>query len=157
MIRFIALLLLIGCASIRLDPAILHQMSLIELQEIQSIDEAKLYHRLSNILNTGSEPLYSLQFQIYYHQDDIGISKKFDVIRKGITQVINFQLVRKSDEKLLLKKTIIMRSSYSLVSDAMISYAQLSSNKNFLAISGAEKIKAHLILYFKRQINDSKQ
>ena len=83
-IRFILLLLLIGCSSIRLDPEIIHQMSLIEIQEVQSIQEAKLYQRLSNILNTGPDPLYLLQFQIQYHQDDIGISKKFDVIRKGI-------------------------------------------------------------------------
>ena len=150
MIRAILLtLLLISCAGVKLDQRIINQMSMIEIAEVGSIQEAMLYQRLFHILRSAGDTKYLLEFKINYHQNDIGLSKESDIIRKGITQVINFKLTNKEDDRVLLKRTIVMRSSYSLATDAMVSYAQLDSNKNFLAINGADKIYAHLIIYFK--------
>lgn len=148
MMRFLLLFLLLSCKGYSIKPNVKQQLASIELGATSSTEEAEMYERLDNLLRPEEPSRYLLDFKLSYEESDIAISRTSDVMRKSLVQNVQFELRDKEADRVLLKKSIRLHSSYSTIQEPMVSYAQMTSNRKLLAMRAAELLRYHLILYF---------
>jgi hypothetical protein len=110
---------------------------------------------LRQLFHSSSNTEYLLNFTLEHTEDNLAISKSSDVVRKSLTQVVKFELQDKATDKILLKDTISLHSSYSLNTEPLVSYAQMDSNKKFLARRAAEVLRYRLINFFHKKLQRS--
>jgi hypothetical protein len=156
---FIVVILLSSCASVILSEDIKRKLSSVEIGQVNSAEEAECYYYLQKFLDSSIGADYLLNFTLDYSEDKLAMSKSSYVTRKSLTQIIKFELQKKETQAVLLKDTIRLYSSYSLNTEPLISYAQMDSNKKFLARRAAEVLRYRLINFFhkERQRETSRQ
>jgi hypothetical protein len=146
----IPLLLLLSCTKIQNSSYINHELSQIEIGATNSVEEAESYHHLWALLKPQQQTKYLLNFTLSYDESTLAISKASDTLRKGLAQTLKFELIDKATNEVLLKDTIKLHSSYSLIIEPLVSYAQFDSNKKFLARRAAENLRYRLMVYFNK-------
>jgi hypothetical protein len=147
-LNLIFLFLLFCCVDVKRNQGVQNELSKIEIASTNSIEEAEAYDRLSDLLIQKGQAIYDLKFSIEYTENTLAISRFSDILRKGLTQTLKFELSDKITNQVLLKDTIKTHSSYSLISEPLVSYAQMESNKKFLARRGAENLRYRLMIFF---------
>jgi hypothetical protein len=151
----LTVLFLFSCSNAKFNKDIKNKLSCVEIGQVNSIEESECYSYLRQLFHSSSNTEYLLNFTLEHTEDNLAISKSSDVVRKSLTQVVKFELQDKATDKILLKDTISLHSSYSLNTEPLVSYAQMDSNKKFLARRAAEVLRYRLINFFHKKLQRS--
>jgi hypothetical protein len=147
------LLTLSSCSNFRplygQDEALAKELSRIEIQEIDTINGAELYHNLSRLLASGEDTKYSLQITLLSDNiSPLAITGHANVVKQNIAQQYEYSLVDKTSGKTLDKGKIRAVGSYDTLSAPYAAYTKEKTLKKNLSQIGAEEIYMRLMLYF---------
>ncbi len=153
-LTFLAMtILLTSCSNFRplysKDGALKKELSSIEIEEIDTINGAALYHNLTNLLGTSEGTKYSLQItQLSEVVSPLAITGHASVVKQNVTHHYEYSLTDKVTGKVLDKGKIRMVGSYDTLSAPYASYTKEKAVKKNLSQNIAEEIYMRLMLYF---------
>jgi hypothetical protein len=131
------------------DEAVSKELASIEIQEIDTINGAELYHNLIRLIAPGMDTKYSLQITLLPDTiSALAITGHANIVKQNITQQYEYSLVDKLSGKTLDKGKIRAVGSYDVLSAPYAAYTKEKTLKKNLSQIGAEEIYMRLMLYF---------
>ncbi|RTK93641.1 MAG: hypothetical protein EKK61_00855 [Rickettsiales bacterium] len=125
-----------------------HQLQNIEIESINSIEGAEFYNQLKNILPHQHDAQYQLVTTLSFSENYNIIQNKADVFSEIVTVYVNFKLLDKTTDQVLLNSSFSKPSSYNTTFSPYSNLIQKHDILKNLSIMVAEEIRNRIIIYF---------
>lgn len=128
---------------------VIRELESIIIEPSPSIQGAEFYHRLVSILPHLREAKYLLKIQFLDIRNiPTTMGKSSDVLRNTINQIIQYQLIETSTNKILVSDKFDQSISYNTILKPYAVSVERDKTEIDLAYQVAEELRNRLILYF---------
>lgn len=132
----------------KIDNINYYQLKNIEIEPINSIEGAEFYNQLKNILPYQHDAKYKLITTISFSENYNIIHNNSDALNEVVTARVNFKLLDKTTDKILLNSSFSKPSSYVTTFSPYSNLIQKHDLLSNLSIMVAEEIRNRIIIYF---------
>jgi hypothetical protein len=123
-------------------------LSAIDVEQVGSIQGAEFYHRLISILPQKLETKYLLRAQFTEVVTPTIIEKNSNILRESINQLIKYQLIDITTDKVLISDQFHQTTSYNTIFMPYAASVEREKTGIELAHQAAQEIRNRLIIYF---------
>jgi len=155
-------LILNSCQGNLVNQKVRDELSVIQVVAGHNIEDADFCYYLRSLLRTklNYRPKYLLTVKLKYDSDTFVLSKE-EYKQELLKHTLSFQLQHRNDafdqhsDKIILQDSIRLYNSNPIQNHPVISYTANNTNKEFLTRKAAEVLYYRLLLFFKKQYQDS--
>ncbi|MFK8040371.1 MAG: hypothetical protein AB8B67_03445 [Rickettsiaceae bacterium] len=123
-------------------------LSLIEIESINSIAGTGLYQALNNMIKHNNVKKYKLIISLSDETNAAALQKNSDIIMQSVNQVVQYQLVDINTQKELTSGSFNYSTTYSLGFTEYANYIHSQNTIDNLTQDAAKEIISRLIIYF---------
>ncbi|MEY3196750.1 MAG: hypothetical protein RLZZ59_116 [Pseudomonadota bacterium] len=133
------------------DDKISDELSRIEIEEVETLQNTELYYQLSKLFGTSHDTKYLLHISAENKVTPLVVTSRATVVAQNVEQLYSYRLIDKTTDRVLTEGKLRTIGSYNSLSTPYASYTQERHTKNNLAQSAAEDLRMRLIMYFSKK------